>query len=204
MAQKTAFHVVYGGSGTHFIHPGITPCLPALGMGASGSTRLWFPSVITPAHVAIPRHRYSMLGNRNRSSHSAVRSSRQPCTSGPELPASPRRRGGLWERLPWIRAWQRLGVQLWTAEAQASRLPRAHSWSARSPRREVGEGPGPRGRPPCCPAACRVRERPAGSRGRRAGAPSPAPANALPVAITLLALRAKVTRLGDATAPVKL
>lgn len=82
-----------------------------------------------------------------------VRRSQQPCTSGPELPASPPRRRGLWERLAWIRAWQRLGVQLWPAEAQASRLPAAHSWSARSPRREVGEGPRP-SRPssllPCC------------------------------------------------------
>lgn len=78
----------------------------------------------------------------NSSSNSAVHSSPQPCTSGPELPASPRRRRGLWERLPWIRAWQRLGVQLWPAGARVSRLLRARSRSARSSRREVGEGPG--------------------------------------------------------------
>lgn len=103
-------------------------------------TRPLFSSVITPAHLATPGQRQSPRSTRL--AISAVHSSRQPCTSGPELPASPRRRRGLWERLPWIRAWQRLGVQLWPAEAQASRLLPAHSPSARSPRREVGEGPG--------------------------------------------------------------
>ncbi|KAH0517787.1 Intraflagellar transport protein 88-like protein [Microtus ochrogaster] len=88
-------------------------------------------------HLATSRPATKTEKHCSSSSDSAVHSSRQPCTSGPELPASPRRRRGLWERLPWIRAWQRLGVQLWPVEAQASRLLPAHSRSARSPRREA-------------------------------------------------------------------
>lgn len=168
---------MHGGSGTRFNSPGHRALVASSRDGCLGVHKTLVSFCDHPGSLG-----NSQVSPRNHSANPAARSSRQPCTSGTELPASPRRRGGLWERLPWIRAWQRLGVRLWPAEAQASRLPRAHSWSARSPRREVGEGPGPRGRPPCCPATCRVRERPVGSRGQAGWRrPSPAVANAFPL-----------------------
>jgi hypothetical protein len=88
---------------------------PALGMAASGFTRPWFPSCDYSYTCSISWTTINIGPASRITPLLADHRSQQPCTSGHELPASPTRRGGLWERLPWSRAWQRLGVPLWPA-----------------------------------------------------------------------------------------